>query len=126
VCLIDIDRFKAINDTLGHAAGDAVLRGLAKVASTALRTIDVIGRFGGEEFLLVLPGTPLAGAAAAAERLRAGVESARYETLGERNVTATFGVAEHARGEEIAALLARADRALYAGKAAGRNRVVLG
>ena len=126
VCLIDIDRFKAINDTLGHAAGDAVLRGLAKVASAALRTIDIIGRFGGEEFLVVLPGTPLAGAAAAAERLRAGVEGARFAMVGERQVTATFGVAEYARGEEITALLARADRALYAGKARGRNQVVLG
>ena len=126
ICLIDLDRFKAINDTLGHAAGDAVLRGLAKVASAALRTIDIVGRFGGEEFLVLLPGTPLAGAAAAAERLRAGVESARFETLGEHRVTATFGVAEYARGEEISALLARADGALYAGKAAGRNRVVLG
>jgi len=126
VCLIDIDHFKAINDTLGHAAGDAVLRGLAKVASAALRTIDIVGRFGGEEFLVVLPGTPLAGAAAAAERLRAGVEGARFEMLGDREVTATVGVVEYARGEELSALLARADRALYAGKAGGRNRVVLG
>ncbi len=126
VCLVDIDRFKAINDTLGHAAGDAVLRGLAKVASAALRTIDIVGRFGGEEFLVVLPGTPLAGAAAAAERLRVGVQGTRYEMLGERQVTATFGVVEYARGEELAALLARADRALYAGKARGRNQVVLG
>jgi len=126
VCLIDIDRFKAFNDTLGHAAGDAVLRALATVASAALRTIDIIGRYGGEEFLVVLPGTPLAGAAAAAERLRAGIAAARYEMLGERQVTATLGVAEYARGEEISALLARADRALYAGKAGGRNRVVLG
>jgi diguanylate cyclase (GGDEF)-like protein len=126
VCLIDIDRFKAINDTLGHAAGDAVLRGLAKVASAALRTIDILGRFGGEEFLLVLPGTPLAGAASAAERLRAGIAGTRFEMVGERQVTATFGVVEHLRGEEISALLARADRALYAGKAGGRNQVVLG
>ena len=90
----DIDHFKSINDTLGHAAGDALLRELSKLANAGLRALDVAGRWGGEEFLLVLPGT--------------------------------FGVGEYARGEEISALLARADGALYAGKARGRNQVVLG
>ncbi len=126
VGFIDIDHFKSINDTLGHAAGDALLRQLPKLVQAGLRAIDIPGRWGGEEFLLVLPGTSLAGAGALAERLRATVERARFDTLGERQVTATFGVAEYARGEEIAALLARADRALYAGKARGRNQVVLG
>ena len=96
-------------------------------AGTAgLRALDIAGRWGGEEFLLVLPGTALEGAGALAERLRATIERARFEALGERQVTATFGVAQYARGEELAALLARADGALYAGKARGRNQVVLG
>ena len=126
VCLIDLDHFKSINDTLGHGAGDALLRELPKLARAALRTMDIAGRWGGEEFLLVLPGTPLEGAAALGGRLRAAIERARFDALGERQVTATLGVAEYARGEEISALLARADRALYAGKAGGRNQVVLG
>src|SRR5438105_15269852 len=83
----DIDHFKSINDTVGHAAGDALLRELSKLATAGLRALDVAGRWGGEEFLLVLPGTPL--------------ERARFGALGERPVTATFGVGEYARGEEI-------------------------
>ena len=126
VCLLDVDHFKALNDQLGHAAGDAVLKELPALAAPGLRSIDVYGRFGGEEFLIVLPGTGLEGARAAAERVRHAIEAARFPGLGERSVTVTIGVAEHGKGEEIAALLARADRALYAGKASGRNRVVTG
>jgi diguanylate cyclase (GGDEF)-like protein len=126
VCLVDLDHFKAINDSLGHAAGDAVLKKLPALAAAGLRAIDVFGRFGGEEFLLILPGASLEGARAAAERVRRSIEAARFGALGERAVTVTVGVAEHGKGEEIAALLARADRALYAGKAGGRNRVVTG
>lgn len=126
VCLIDVDHFKAINDSLGHAAGDVVLKELPAAVAAALRAIDVFGRFGGEEFLLILPGTALAGARAAAERVRRSVEAARFAPLGERHVSVTIGVAEHAKGEEVVTLLARADRALYAGKTSGRNRVVIG
>ena len=126
VCVIDIDHFKAINDTLGHAAGDAVLRQLPKLAAGSLRGVDVFGRFGGEEFLLILPGTGLAGARAVAERLRAALEAARLDGLAGRGVTLTAGVAEAAPREEPAALLARADRALYEGKARGRNQVAIG
>jgi diguanylate cyclase (GGDEF)-like protein len=126
ICLLDVDHFKGVNDELGHAAGDAVLQGLPRLAAAVLRAIDTFGRFGGEEFLMVLPGTALDGARAAAERVRRAVEAARFPALGERGVTVTIGVAEHARGEDIAALLARTDRALYAGKAGGRNRVVTG
>jgi diguanylate cyclase (GGDEF)-like protein len=124
ICLLDIDHFKAINDTHGHAAGDAVLRHLPDVAAAGLRGFDVFGRLGGEEFLIVLPGTDLAGALVVAERVRAAVETAGFPGLpaGGR-VSVTLGVAQRGRGEEISALLDRADRALYAGKAAGRNRV---
>ncbi|HEX9433917.1 MAG TPA: GGDEF domain-containing protein [Burkholderiales bacterium] len=126
VCLVDLDHFKAINDDFGHAAGDAVLMELPVFAAAGLRAIDVFGRFGGEEFLLVLPGATLEGARAAAERVRRSIEAARFPALGERPVTVTIGVAEHGKGEDVAALLARADRALYAGKARGRNCVVIG
>ena len=122
VCLIDVDHFKSINDSLGHAAGDAVLKALPAVFSAGLRGIDVLGRFGGEEFLLILPGTALEGARAVAERVRAGVKNSDLAGLG-RRVSITVGVAEFRKGEDLSALLARADAALYAGKAQGRNRV---
>jgi diguanylate cyclase (GGDEF)-like protein len=117
VCLIDVDHFKVVNDTLGHAAGDEVLRQVAAIARRDLRAIDAFGRFGGEEFLLLLPDTEQAGATVVAERIRAAVAA-------ETRVTVTIGVAQHATAESPAALLARADRALYRGKAAGRNRVL--
>jgi diguanylate cyclase (GGDEF)-like protein len=122
VCLIDVDHFKSINDSHGHAAGDAVLRALPALFSAGLRPIDVLGRFGGEEFLLILPGTDLEGARAVAERVRAGVENADLAGLG-RRVTITAGIAESQPREDPGALLARADAALYAGKSRGRNRV---
>ena len=118
VCLMDLDHFKAVNDELGHAAGDEALRQVAAAAGRGLRGIDVFGRFGGEEFLLVLPDTDLSGASTVAERIRAAV-------AGETGVTLTIGVAQHAKGEAAAAVLARADQALYRGKALGRNKVVV-
>ena len=125
VCLFDLDHFKTINDSWGHAAGDAVLKHFALIASSDLREIDVFGRYGGEEFLLILPDTAQRGAAAAAERVRAGVLAADFPQVpaGHR-VTVTAGVATSRADEGTVALLARADRGLYEGKAAGRNRVV--
>lgn len=125
VCLIDIDHFKAINDTLGHAAGDAVLVRFADCAKTALRDLDIFGRYGGEEFLAILPSTGPQGALICAERIRAGIEAAGILRLRDAGrVTVTLGVASHRKGEETAELLARADGALYEGKGSGRNRVV--
>ena len=118
VCVIDVDHFKAVNDRLGHAAGDDVLRRVAQIAGRGLRGIDVFGRFGGEEFLLLLPDADRAGATVVAERIRAAVAA-------ETRVTVTIGVAQHARDEAAAAVLARADEALYRGKALGRNKVVV-
>jgi diguanylate cyclase (GGDEF)-like protein len=124
VCLFDIDHFKAINDSFGHAAGDAVIRQVAVVAGGGLRSVDAFGRYGGEEFLLVLPDTGQRGACAVAERIRASVEGAGFPRLpADRRVTVTIGVATSSRDEDVEALLGRADAALYRGKEAGRNRV---
>jgi len=126
VCMIDMDHFKDINDSHGHAAGDAVLRHFAGLASDGLRAVDVFGRFGGEEFMLILPDTAATGAAAVAERLRARIEQCSFPGLpAQRRVTVTIGIAAHAKGEDGEALTARADGALYRGKHAGRNRVVV-
>ena len=117
VCIMDVDHFKLVNDTQGHAAGDQMLRQVAAVAVRGLRGVDVFGRFGGEEFLLVLPDTDRAGALTVAERIRAAVAQ-------ETKVTVTIGVAQYAK-DDANALLARADQALYQGKTGGRNRVVV-
>ena len=122
VCLIDIDHFKSINDGFGHAAGDSVLKEFAHLVPSELRAVDVYGRFGGEEFLLILPATDRGGAQSCAERVRAKTESAAFP--GAPRVTITVGVTTYAGKEPISALLARADKALYEGKNAGRNRVV--
>ena len=122
VCLIDVDHFKAINDGFGHAAGDGVLKEFAKLVPQELRAVDVWGRFGGEEFLIVLPGTENDGAHACAERIRARTAGAPFP--GGPRVTITVGVATYVRKEPVSALLARADKALYQGKSGGRNRVI--
>jgi diguanylate cyclase (GGDEF)-like protein len=122
VCLIDIDHFKSINDSFGHAAGDSVLKDFARLVPQELRAVDVYGRFGGEEFLILLPGAGSGGAQACAERVRARAEAAAFP--GVPRVTVTIGVATYAGKEPVNALLARADKALYEGKSAGRNRVV--
>jgi diguanylate cyclase (GGDEF)-like protein len=125
ICLIDLDHFKSINDTFGHGAGDAVLKHFAALAPRGMRGIDTFGRFGGEEFLLVLPGTGREGALAAGERMRVATEAAAFPGLpAGRRVTISVGVATYAKGEEVTAVLARADEALYQGKRAGRNRVI--
>ncbi|MDA0226321.1 MAG: GGDEF domain-containing protein [Proteobacteria bacterium] len=125
VCLVDVDHFKSINDTYGHAAGDEVLRGVAATAEANKRAVDVVGRLGGEEFLVVLPETDLKGAMACAERIRHAIGECTFSVLPpERRLTVTAGIALSVRNESPSALLARADRALYAGKAAGRNRTL--
>jgi diguanylate cyclase (GGDEF)-like protein len=124
LAMIDIDHFKSINDRFGHAHGDTVLRGVAQCMQQALRTIDPLGRFGGEEFLAVLPGTALPEAIVCAERLRAGVQALVLGPQAAEPVTVSIGVAELRNGETVAQWLARADAALYQAKYEGRNRVV--
>lgn len=124
VVALDLDHFKRVNDTWGHAVGDRVLAAVGEALRAGVRPYDVAARVGGEEFLLVLPATRRERAADVAERLRARVSQLVVEGLPER-VTSSAGVAEHVRGETTEALLARADVALYEAKRLGRNRVVL-
>ena len=126
--LFDVDHFKQVNDTHGHDAGDDVLRELAARTIKSVRSVDLAVRWGGEEFLVVMPETDLANAAAVAERLRAAVakDSFNVKSSGEKlAVTVSVGVAAAIPGaDDRDRLLKRADDALYCAKSAGRNRVV--
>ncbi|EKE70624.1 GGDEF domain-containing protein [Gallaecimonas xiamenensis] len=123
--MMDLDNFKQINDNYGHAGGDAVLMEVAQVVTARIRQGDIFGRFGGEEFVIFLPGTALAQARALAETLRRAL---RAEPVWFNNmaisVSASFGVAQGEDGDDLAALSRRADKVLYQAKHQGRNRVV--
>ena len=124
--VVDVDHFKRINDTHGHAAGDGALQHLARVLLRSGRSGDVVARVGGEEFVFVLPGSTVQEALIAAERVRKSVEeqTLRWGDLS-LQFTISLGVAEQTHGESIDALMARADQALYRAKRNGRNQVVL-
>lgn len=124
---VDIDRFKTVNDTYGHAAGDAVLRDIARILGKSARAEESVCRIGGEEFLVLCPHTSAQEAFAAAERLRFAVENTFVQVFGARlPVTISLGVAERtAEMCDADALLGEADRALYEAKHAGRNRTVI-
>jgi diguanylate cyclase (GGDEF)-like protein len=125
--MADLDHFKRINDDRGHPVGDTVLRELGALFQSIVRRTDVAGRYGGEEFLLIHPQATATGAARMAERLRAAVETARFDTPeGGLRVTLSLGVAEYDRHMTSPRdLVAAADRALYAAKRGGRNRVMV-
>lgn len=126
VCIIDLDHFKNINDTYGHAAGDAVLRAFAGQAQQILRSTDMIGRWGGEEFLLLLPETPPGDPTLGVARLRDALASMPASAaLPDLRVRFSAGFARYEDGEPIDQAIERADRALYAAKSAGRNRSVV-
>lgn len=120
----DIDHFKRVNDSFGHLVGDAVLRHIANLAKNSLRKSDVIARWGGEEFILLLPNTPTSMAAQVAEDLRDIIERENFEVLG--HITCSFGVCTLQQGESGDALLQRVDELLYSAKESGRNKVVVG
>lgn len=124
VILLDVDHFKQINDRYGHQAGDAVLVEMAHRLHKVLRQEDVLGRWGGEEFLIVLPGLDCVRARVVAERLRTAVSAVRFDCDGQSiAVTVSIGVDEVAVSDSIDTLVSRADVHLYEAKSAGRNRV---
>jgi diguanylate cyclase (GGDEF)-like protein len=121
--MLDLDHFKSINDTFGHAIGDKALHLFAVTASASTRASDIVGRFGGEEFVVLLPGT-LADAKIVAERIRKAFEAVGVMVAGcDLNATVSIGAAAGQPGTDIVALLGAADAALYRAKANGRNRV---
>jgi two-component system cell cycle response regulator len=121
--VVDVDRFKDINDTLGHAEGDRVLGGIAQIITAKVRATDTTFRYGGDEFAVLLPETLADQAQAVAERIRQGIGDA--DLVASRGVTVSAGVAELHPTEDADGLLQRADSALYSAKRAGRNCVVV-
>lgn len=128
LCIIDLDHFKQVNDTWGHSAGDLVLKAVAQLCRENFRTIDILGRLGGEEFVVLLPDTDLETARHIANRFIRTLATTPL-SIGDRdvNITATAGVVERLPGETaLESLVQRADAAMYQGKRAGRNQVVAG
>ena len=127
LCMVDLDHFKTVNDRFGHAVGDRVLVQIAGLCQEVLRDSDIIGRYGGEEFVLALPGTDASAAFEVAERLRLRILHFTFLELPEPlQLSITAGIAEvTAEDEDPGSALERADLALYAGKARGRNTVIL-
>ncbi|HVW52889.1 MAG TPA: diguanylate cyclase [Trinickia sp.] len=127
VLLFDIDHFKRINDTYGHPMGDAVLRKIAATVSPQLRNSDVVGRYGGEEFIVILPHCDEVGAAVVGEKIRAAIENDALDvSTGPLNVTVSVGGSVAYDGlTNVAALVSEADRALYDAKHGGRNQVCI-
>jgi diguanylate cyclase (GGDEF)-like protein len=117
--LLDLDRFKEINDSFGHAAGDVMLRAVSRLLTSLARQGDTVARWGGEEFVVVLPETDLAGAQRFAERLRRTIEA---HAVGDMKTSASCGVATMLPEDSVEELLGAADQALYQAKSNGRNR----
>lgn len=127
LAVLDLDHFKVVNDTFGHGVGDQVLKRFATIAETCLRDADYTGRFGGEEFVLVLTQVDVDGAAVVARRLCETLAQTDFTDIepGLKQVTVSIGVTAYRSGESLDDTLARADRCLYAAKDGGRNQVVL-
>jgi diguanylate cyclase len=125
VALLDIDNFKALNDSHGHSAGDSALVHLANVIKTTVRPTDVVCRYGGEEFVILLPGTSLQDSMAAVSRLQRELTK-RFFLHDNQRLLITFsaGVAQRRSGETREETIGRADRAMYEAKRAGKNRVM--
>ena len=119
--LLDVDEFKSVNDTFGHQTGDQVLVGIARILQEGVREVDVVGRWGGEEFLVICRETGIEGALVLAEKLRQAIHAQVFSQVGKKS--ASFGVAAYRAGEALTETIARADGALYLAKQDGRNRV---
>lgn len=125
IARVDLDALGSVNDSHGRAVGDIVLKRFAAVAAEALRNVDIFGRYGGKEFLVIMPDTDLKGSVIAAERLRAATALEPLpEVPGRQRMSCTLGVAEHRKGENTRLVIGRAEAALNYAKAAGRDRVV--
>lgn len=122
VILIDIDLFKLVNDTHGHLAGDLILQEFAAILKSNIRDTDYVGRWGGEEFIIVSPQTDQNGALSLSEHLRSKIEDFSFTTIGKK--TASFGVATCTENDDIQSLIDNADKALYRAKNNGRNQVI--
>ena len=120
--MYDIDRFKSVNDTFGHQAGDTVLQEVSKLAGENIRKTDVAGRWGGEEFVVILFNTKLETAADVAEKLRLLVQNHQFEIS--KHITISLGVGEIAENETLDDFIRRTDRYLYKAKETGRNKTV--
>ena len=126
LCILDVDHFKNVNDRHGHLAGDKVLQQIARTASDALRQTDIFGRYGGEEFALLLTGTSSEGAIVTAERVRRNIEELDFSSISPGfKVTVSIGIADSWAGDDAAWTFKRANEALYAAKAGGRNRCIV-
>ena len=123
VILFDVDNFKSINDTYGHNAGDKVLKSISRIVSKMIRESDHFGRWGGEEFILILPETSLENAALLAEEIRHDLENFNFEEPSQ--VTCSFGISEYTGEAETSELVSKSDHALYEAKENGKNRVEL-
>jgi diguanylate cyclase len=127
LAMLDLDHFKRINDNYGHLAGDKVLKIVATVLRKRLRGSDFIARFGGEEFVLLMPNTPLNSGAKLADMLRAAIEACPFHFKGERvTITTSIGLTAFKSGEHGDQVLKRADEALYRAKGKNRNNVEIG
>jgi len=122
IAMFDIDCFKAVNDSKGHVFGDQVLQVTANIIAGNIRVQDVVGRYGGEEFLVVFPNTDQVSAGLVCERIRARIEA--YQFAEGLKITISGGIAEY-RGEAVTAFIDRADQKLYQAKESGRNRIAL-
>ncbi len=125
IAMLDIDHFKHVNDTRGHCVGDRVLCDVARILRGSIRQTDYLGRYGGEEFLVILPGTDAVGAAIMGERIRAGLAEtpAVDPTGGTFSLTVSVGITERYESDDDDSIISRADAALYLAKEMGRNRV---
>lgn len=125
LAVIDLDHFKKINDDFGHLGGDQVLKTFSKIAQENVRSGDVFGRYGGEEFLLIFPTTSLLPALNTSERIRAQVEHFNWDGALQRRVSVSIGVTQYIPGESVLELFSRTDTAMYLAKQGGRNQVVV-
>ena len=121
VILTDVDHFKAVNDQFGHQVGDQVLTKIAEIIRSSVRVTDLAGRWGGEEFVIISPGTDIDGGFSLAEKIRTRLESIEFGEIGQK--TASFGVTAFTESDDVEEIFARADIGLYAAKQGGRNRV---